>query len=116
MTTPELARWYRDSGNLEVWEDIASWFQEWVAVPIGAFTGAMETSISLSPELSIHTVGGRLYGFGRLVPELNSGYGYVVLQVDGLPPDVVARTKTDIAAAGYREIWSNSFAIIYSPG
>lgn len=28
MTTPELARWYRDSGNLEVWEDIASWFQD----------------------------------------------------------------------------------------
>jgi hypothetical protein len=96
--------------------NIATWFQEWVATPIGAFTGAMETSISLSPELSIHTVGGRLYGFDRLVPELDSGYGYVVLQVDGLSPEVVSQTKIDIATAGYREIWSNSFAIVYAPG
>jgi hypothetical protein len=96
--------------------NIASWFQEWVAVPIGAFTGAMESSISLSPELSIHTVGGRLYGFGRIVPELASGYGYVVLQVGGLPPALVSQTETEIAAAGYREIWSSSFAIIYAAG
>jgi len=39
----------------------------------GAFTGAMESSISLSPELSIHTVGGRLYGFDRIVPDSYGG-------------------------------------------
>ncbi len=94
--------------------NIASWFQEWVAIPIGAFTGAMESSISLSPELSIHTVGGRLYGFDRIVPELASGYGYVVLQPGGLPPDLVSKTEAEIAAAGYRRIWSNSFAYIYA--
>jgi hypothetical protein len=27
MNDAELARWYRLSGNWEVWEDIASWFQ-----------------------------------------------------------------------------------------
>ena len=96
--------------------NIASWFQEWVAIPIGAFTGAMESSISLSPELSIHTVGGRLYGFDRIVPELASGYGYVVLQIGGLPPALVSRTETEIADAGYREIWSSSFAIVYAAG
>jgi len=96
--------------------NIAWWFQEWVAVPIGVFTGAMETSISLSPELSIHTVGGRLYGFDRLVPELDSHYGYVVLQPDGLPADVVASTENEIIAAGYRRIWSNSLAIVYAGG
>lgn len=94
--------------------NIAPWFQEWVAIPIGAFTGAMESSISLSPELSIHTVGGRLYGFDRIVPELASGYGYVVLQPGGLSPDLVSKTETEIATAGYRRIWSNSFAYIYA--
>jgi hypothetical protein len=74
----------------------------------------MESSISLSPELSIHTVGGRLYGFDRIVPELASGYGYVVLQPGGLSPDLVSKTETEIATAGYRRIWSNSFAYIYA--
>src|ERR1035437_6732957 len=31
---------------------IASSFQQWSSVPIGVFTGALETSISLQPELS----------------------------------------------------------------
>lgn len=26
MTPTELARWYRNPGDLETWEDIASWF------------------------------------------------------------------------------------------
>jgi len=65
---------------------IASSFQQWVSVPIGVFTGAMETSISLQPELSIHTVGGRLLGFDQLDAQLTSGYGYVVLEPAALPP------------------------------
>ena len=94
--------------------NIAWWFQEWVAVPIGAFTGAMETSISLYPELSIHTVGGRLLGFDALDQELASDYGYVVLEPADLSPDLIAYTESHIAADGYREIWSNSQANVYA--
>ena len=93
--------------------NIAWWFQQWVAVPVGVFTGAMETSISLHPELSIHTEGGRLYGFDRLDQELATDYGYVVLQPAGLSPSQVASTETAISASGYHQIWSNSIAIIF---
>jgi hypothetical protein len=96
--------------------NIAWWFQQWVAVPVGVFTGAMETSISLHPELSIHTEGGRLYGFDRLSRELATDYGYVVLQPAGLSASQVASTETAISAAGYHQIWSNSLAIIYAFG
>jgi hypothetical protein len=85
-------------------------FQQWNSVPIGVFTGAMETSISLRPELSIHTVGGRLLGFERLPTELASNYGYVVLEPMGLE----AGLDGTITAGGYHRIWSNSQAIVYA--
>ncbi len=94
--------------------NIASSFQQWVAVPVGVFTGAMETSISLQPEVSIHTDGGRLLGFGDLERELAADYGYVVLEPAGLPPDVAANIRTDFVAYGYHPIWSNSQATIYA--
>jgi len=93
---------------------IASSFQQWVSVPIGVFTGAMETSISLQPELSIHTVGGRLLGFDQLDQQIASDYGYVVLEPANLGPDLIAQTQADLSTAGYRQIWSNSQAIIYA--
>ena len=90
---------------------LATTFQQWVSVPIGVFTGALETSISLDPELSIHTEGGRLLGFDVLAGELSSDYGYVVLEPDPqLPPGL---TDT-IAAAGYHQIWANSKATIFA--
>jgi hypothetical protein len=91
---------------------LAASFQQWASVPIGVFTGAMETSISLQPELSIHTVGGRLLGFDVLSTQLASGYGYVVLEPSGLD----TRLADIITAAGYRQIWSNSQAIVYRRG
>ena len=94
--------------------NIASSFQQWVSVPVGVFTGAIETSISLEPEVSIHTEGGRLLGFEDLDSELASGFGYVVLEPDGLPLDVLSAAQTQIAAAGYRQIWVNSQAAIYA--
>jgi hypothetical protein len=94
--------------------NIASSFQQWVAVPVGVFTGAMETSISLQPEVSIHTDGGRLLGFENLERELAADYGYVVLEPAGLLPNVAANTRTHIVADGYRQIWSNSQATIYA--
>ena len=93
--------------------NIAWSFQEWIAVPVGVFTGAMETSISLRPERSIHTVGGRLYGFSRLDEELGSGYGYVVLAPDNLASDLLVETQSRIELH-YHEIWSNSQATIYA--
>jgi hypothetical protein len=94
--------------------NIASSFQQWVAVPVAVFTGAMETSISLQPEVSIHTDGGRLLGFGDLERELAADYGYVVFEPAGLPPDVSANIRTDFVAYGYHPIWSNSQATIYA--
>lgn len=93
---------------------IAFSFQEWISVPIGVFTGAMETSISSYPEVSIHTEGGRLLGFESLTSELASDYGYVVLEPAGLPSDLVHETEAEIAADGYRQIWTNSQATIYA--
>ena len=93
--------------------NIASSFQEWVATPIAVFTGAMETSISLQPEVSMHTVGGRLLGFDRLDSELAAGYGYAVLAPQGLSPTRVSAIKTLLSADGYTEIWWNSLAAIY---
>jgi hypothetical protein len=89
---------------------IAYDFQQWSSVPIGVFMGALETSISAHPELSIHTEGGRLYGFDRLAAELASDYGYVVLEPRGLDPSL----PDTITSAGYHEIWSNSRAIIFA--
>ena len=93
---------------------VAASFQQWVSVPIGVFTGALETSISLQPEVSIHTDGGRLYGFERLDQELAAGYGYVVLEPPKLPSELVHSSKTKILAAGYHQVWSNTRAIIYA--
>jgi hypothetical protein len=93
---------------------IASSFQQWSSVPIGVFTGAIETSISLQPELSIHTEGGRLLGFDQLEQELQAGYGYVVVEPSNLRADLINRTNSGLAAAGYRQIWSNSQATVYT--
>jgi hypothetical protein len=93
---------------------IASSFQQWSSVPIGVFTGAIETSISLQPELSIHTEGGRLLGFDQLEQELEAGYGYVVVEPSNLRADLINRTNSGLAAAGYRQIWSNSQATVYT--
>ena len=96
---------------------IASSFQQWSSVPIGVFTGAIETSISCSPEVSIHTEGGRLLGFGQLSSELASGYGYVILEPENPDPQgcpqLSAALADQITSAGYRQIWSNSQALIY---
>jgi hypothetical protein len=89
---------------------VALSFQQWFSVPIAVFAGPLETSISRYPELSIHTEGGRLYGLDRLDGELATGYGYVVLEPYGMPPDLPIK----IVAAGYHPIWSNSLATIYA--
>ncbi len=94
--------------------NVAKSFQQWVAVPVGVFTGAIETSISEAPEVSIHTEGGRLLGFDQLDQQLAGGYGYVVLEPAGLSADEIARTQSGLSLNGFRQIWSNSQATIYT--
>lgn len=91
---------------------VAKSFQQWASVPIGVFTGAMETTLSLDPEHSIHTVGGRLYGLDSLGTSLAGRPAYVVLEQAGLPSSVRDR----IIAAGYRLMFANARAEIFVPG
>ncbi len=95
---------------------IASDFQQWHAVQIGVFTGAMETSISLDPLLNIHTEGGRLLGFDQLAPQLAARPGLVVVEPPGFSAGVFDAIERQVADAGYAPIWSNIQATIYAPG
>ncbi len=93
---------------------IADTFQQWASVPIGVFTGAIETSVSQHPELSIHTEGGRLLGFDQLATQVSSGYGYVVLEPSQLTAAHLAAAQSALATAGYHQVWSNSQATVYT--
>jgi hypothetical protein len=83
---------------------VARSFQQWVATPLGVFAGVHETFVSLDPEVSHQTAGGRLYGLERLVEFLESrAYPYVVLEPGGLDDGV----RDAIVAAGYDRISGN---------
>jgi hypothetical protein len=90
---------------------VARSFQQWVATPLGIFTGVTETDVSPDAEHSIHTVGGRLMDFPQL-PELLSSkdYPYLLFEPDKeLPPGI----RADIEAAGYVPIFSNTQGTLY---
>src|SRR6185369_14889697 len=92
---------------------LAATFQQWASTPLGVFDGVNETSVSLVPEVSHQTVGGRLHGFDLLEGFLAGGdYPYVVLEPDGLP-DGLAES---LQAAGYTSIFSNGQGAIYRLG
>jgi hypothetical protein len=83
---------------------VAKSFQQWAATPLGVFAGVIETDAVLDPEVSIHTVGGRLFPVGDLGRLLaTQRYGYVVWEPDGLSSDL----RDEIVAAGYRSIFAN---------
>ncbi|HEV2006722.1 MAG TPA: hypothetical protein VGQ85_08930, partial [Candidatus Limnocylindrales bacterium] len=93
---------------------VARSFQQWVATPLGVFTGVTETDVSPDAEHSIHTVGGRLMDYEQL-PELLSSkdYPYLLFEPDKeLPPGI----RADIAAAGYEPIFTNTQGILYRLG
>ena len=92
---------------------IASDFQQWTSVPIGVFTGALETSISFDPIHNIHTDGGRLLGFEDLDAQLAAHPGFVVLEPQNMNGTVIDAVMRDIATAGYHEVWSNYQATIF---
>jgi hypothetical protein len=95
---------------------IASDFQQWTSVPIGVFTGALETSISLNPIVNIHTEGGRLLGFDSLAPQIAAHPGYIVFEPQNLNQATHDAVMGLVSGAGYREIWSNWQAIIFEAG
>jgi len=84
---------------------LARSFQQWVATPLGVFDGVDETFVSLDPEVSHQTVGGRLYGLDKLPGFLSTRhFPYLVLEPDGLPDDI----RDQALAAGYEPIFANS--------
>lgn len=90
---------------------LAKSFQQWVAAPLGVFDGVTETFVSLDPEASLHTVGGRLFGLDRLPGFLASRlYRYVVLEPDGLPDGL----RGEITAAGYRSTFANGRGEVFA--
>ncbi|TAJ99920.1 MAG: hypothetical protein EPO36_10455 [Chloroflexota bacterium] len=90
---------------------VAGSFQMWAATPLGVLDGVTETILVPEPEVSIHTVGGRILDLDAL-PELlaqvgppGAAYPYVVLEPDpnGMPPGI----RDEIVAAGYASIFAN---------
>jgi len=83
---------------------VARSFQQWVATPLGVFDGVTEYFVSLDPEVSHQTVGGRLFGVEELPSFLGtSAFQYVVLEPDGLPGEI----REQVIAAGYESIFAN---------
>jgi hypothetical protein len=92
---------------------VASSFQQWIATPLGVFDGVDETFVSLDPEVTHQTVGGRLFGLEQLPADLASkAYPYVVLEPDGLPEE----TRAAILGAGYTSIFGNDQGEVFALG
>ena len=90
---------------------IARSFQQWVATPLGVFTGVTETDVSPDAEHSIHTVGGRLRDYKEL-PDLlaSQDYPYLLYEPD---KDLPLGIDHDLAVAGYEPIFTNSQGTLY---
>lgn len=89
---------------------LAGSFQQWASIPLGVFAGVIETDVTLDPEDSIHTVGGRLHGFNELESLLaTDAYAYVVLEPAGLQ----AGLRDTVVAAGYESIFANARGEIF---
>jgi hypothetical protein len=93
---------------------VAGSFQQWVATPLGVFTGVTETDVSPDAEDSIHTVGGRLLHMESLPALLASkAYPYLLFEPD---PTLPTEVDTAITDAGYRPIFTNSQGTLYRLG
>jgi hypothetical protein len=91
---------------------VARSFQQWVALPLGVFTGVIETSVSPDAEVSIHTVGGRLHRLDELGTLLGARPPYVLLERSALP----AQLRDQIVAAGYRPTFVNGRGELFVRG
>jgi len=91
---------------------IAGSFQQWDATPLGVFDGVTETDVTPDAEDSIHTVGGRLVHLEALPSLLSnsSEWPFVLLEPSpALPPEIA----DDVAAAGYRILFTNPRGTLY---
>ena len=99
---------------------VARSFQQWESTPLGVFDGVFETSISLEPEVSHQTAGGRLYGSKDAIEMLDQlraflasrTYEYVVLEPRGLPDG----PRMLIESAGYSPIFENDQGAVFRLG
>ena len=91
---------------------VAASFQQWASTPIGVFSGALETTVSKDAEVSLHTLGGRLFGLAALPQLLGDGFTYVVLEPAGLSSDA----RDAIVAAGYQPIFANDRGEVFVRG
>lgn len=89
---------------------LAKTFQQWVATPLGVFDGVNETFLSLDPEVSHQTVGGRLFDVASLPAYLDGTYRYVVLEPDGLADGL----RDVIVNAGYSSIFRNGQGEVFA--
>ncbi|MEW5990594.1 MAG: hypothetical protein AB1736_04495, partial [Chloroflexota bacterium] len=91
---------------------VAASFQMWIATPLGVFDGVKETIFVPVPEVSIHTVGGRILALTDLPALLartgsaGPAYPYVLLEPD--PNELPSDVRDTIVAAGYEPIFGNS--------
>ena len=60
---------------------LADSFQQWRSIPVGVFTGVLETTVSPDARLSIHTVGGRLVASQAAASHLAAGYEYLLVEI-----------------------------------
>jgi hypothetical protein len=89
---------------------VAASYQESASLPIGVFTGIEETMASADATTNIFTAGGRIHPLSDLPSELRAGFAYVVLEPRGLPAGV----RAAILAAGYRSVFVNSTAEVFT--
>lgn len=88
---------------------LADYQHEWEQIPIGVFTGAIETLATLEPDRSIHTDAARQLHVDEVGAVLGPTFRYVVLEPAGLPDPI----RGVIESRGYRPIFSNDSAVIY---
>jgi hypothetical protein len=84
----------------------------WVSTPVAAFAGVYETNFSEAPDITGHTLGGRLKQYADLPRYLGPRYPYVLLEPAGVP----AYLRDQVVAAGYETIFTNEHGEIFRLG
>ena len=90
---------------------IASSFQQWVATPLGVFSGVIETVVAPDAVIEIHTIGGRLRPMADLPGLLaRDEFPYLLYEPAGLDgPDL----RPAIVGAGYISIFANGHGELF---
>ena len=84
--------------------NVAASLQAWKSIPIGVFTGALETLVAADFTPTIFTTGNRLFAMPSLGTELKAGFAWVVLEPAGLTPSVRSDDRRGGLSIGLREL------------